>query len=63
MGLFLISYFLHVRPQRQQQKKHNELIESLTKAAKIITKGRFTNADLNAEANIIRVKAQEATAV
>ncbi|WP_120972040.1 preprotein translocase subunit YajC [Helicobacter pylori] len=59
--LFLIFYFLIVRPQRQQQKKHKEMIESLTKGDKIVTQGGFIVEVLKAEANFFNVKLNDDT--
>jgi len=35
----LIIYFLMIRPQSVQQKKHNEMIANLKKNDKIVTRG------------------------
>ncbi|GAA8271874.1 preprotein translocase subunit YajC [Helicobacter pylori] len=61
MVLFLIFYFLIVRPQRQQQKKHKEMIESLTKGDKIVTQGGLIVEVLKAEANFFSVKLNDDT--
>ena len=37
--MFVIIYFLMIRPQSLQQKKHRNLIENLKKGDKIITRG------------------------
>ncbi|GAA7596696.1 preprotein translocase subunit YajC [Helicobacter pylori] len=59
--LFLIFYFLIVRPQRQQQKKHKEMIEGLTKGDKIVTQGGLIVEVLKAEANFFSVKLNDNT--
>ncbi|KNE24056.1 preprotein translocase subunit YajC [Helicobacter pylori] len=59
--LFLIFYFLIVRPQRQQQKKHREMIEGLTKGDKIVTQGGLIVEVLKAEANFFSVKLNDDT--
>ncbi len=59
--LFLIFYFLIVRPQRQQQKKHKEMIDSLTKGDKIVTQGGLIVEVLKAEANFFSVKLNDDT--
>ncbi len=59
--LFLIFYFLIVRPQRQQQKKHKEMIEGLTKGDKIVTQGGLIVEVLKAEANFFSVKLNDDT--
>jgi len=37
--LIAIMYFVIIRPQNQQAKKHKEMVESLSKGDKIITTG------------------------
>ncbi|WP_310439623.1 preprotein translocase subunit YajC [Sulfuricurvum sp.] len=37
--LIAIMYFVIIRPQNQQAKKHKEMIEALTRGDKIITTG------------------------
>ena len=40
IGLFVaIFYFLLIRPQRQQQKKHRELMASLQRGDQVVTSG------------------------
>lgn len=35
-GMFAIMYFILIRPQQKQQKKHQQLVESLKKGDEII---------------------------
>jgi preprotein translocase subunit YajC len=37
--LIAIMYFVIIRPQSQQAKKHKEMVETLTKGDKIVTSG------------------------
>lgn len=37
--LIAIMYFIIIRPQQQQAKKHKEMVESLKKGDKIVTNG------------------------
>ncbi len=37
--LIAIMYFIIIRPQQQQAKKHKEMLESLKKGDKIVTNG------------------------
>lgn len=39
--LFAVFYFLLIRPQRTQAKRHREMIESLKKGDKIVSTGGF----------------------
>jgi preprotein translocase subunit YajC len=35
-GLFIIMYFMLIRPQRKRQKEHQELINSLNKGDEVV---------------------------
>ncbi len=35
-GLFVIMYFLLIRPQRKRQKEHAELVQSLSKGDEVV---------------------------
>jgi preprotein translocase subunit YajC len=37
--LIAIMYFVIIRPQNQQAKKHKEMLEALTKGDKVVTSG------------------------
>lgn len=37
--IFAIFYFLFIRPQRNQQKKHKEMLESLKSGDKVVSYG------------------------
>lgn len=37
--IFVVFYFLMIRPQRKRQKKHEELMEALKRGDKVITTG------------------------
>jgi preprotein translocase subunit YajC len=39
--LIAIMYFIIIRPQQQQQKRHREMLESLEKGDKVVTNGGF----------------------
>jgi len=39
IGLFVILYFLMIRPQQQRQKKHQEMIKNLKANERIVTIG------------------------
>jgi preprotein translocase subunit YajC len=38
-AIFLIFYFILIRPQAQQRKKHDELVRGLKKGDEIVTNG------------------------
>jgi preprotein translocase subunit YajC len=37
VGLFVLFYFIAIRPQRKRQKEHQELVSSLAKGAEVVT--------------------------
>ncbi|MDY4803995.1 preprotein translocase subunit YajC [Campylobacter sp.] len=54
--LFAIFWFLVIRPQQMQAKKHKEMLNALTKGDKIITNGGLVAEVVNAEGDFIKVK-------
>ena len=38
-AIFLIFYFLLIRPQRKQQKSHDEMVQSLSRGDEVVTIG------------------------
>lgn len=54
--LVLIFWFLVIRPQQMQAKKHKEMLNALTKGDKIITNGGLVAEVVNAEGDFIKVK-------
>jgi len=39
VGLFAIMYFIIIRPQQQEAKKHKEMLAALAKGDKVVTNG------------------------
>lgn len=39
LGMFVLMYFLLIRPQQQQQKKHAEMLKKLEKNDEVVTAG------------------------
>ena len=54
--LFAIIYFLVIRPQQVQVKKHKEMVDALTKGDKIITAGGIHAEVIKTEEDFIKVK-------
>jgi len=61
--LFAIIYFLVIRPQQVQAKKHKEMIEALQKGDKIVTAGGIFAEVVKAESDFIKVKINDEGAV
>ena len=51
VGLFVLFYFIAIRPQQKRQKEHKELVASLSKGAEVVTTsgilGKVTSLDDN----------------
>lgn len=54
--LVAIFWFLVIRPQQMQAKKHKEMLNALAKGDKIITNGGLVAEVVNAEGDFIKVK-------
>lgn len=64
IGLFIaIFYFLLIRPQREQQKKHKALLESLQRGDKIVTSGGMVAEVIHIKDNEVTVKSGESRLV
>jgi len=54
--LIAIMYFIIIRPQNQQAKKHKEMLASLAKGDKIVTNGGLIAEVKKVEENFFSVK-------
>jgi preprotein translocase subunit YajC len=63
--MFLILYFLILRPQQKQQKKHAEMLKSLQKGDKIVTVGGLHGkvTAVNPEKPTMKIKISDGTEV
>ena len=61
--LFAIFYFIVIRPQQQQVKKHQKMLEELGKGDKIITNGGFIVEIVKVEKLFFKVKLNDNTEV
>jgi preprotein translocase subunit YajC len=55
VALFAIFYFLVIRPQQQQVKKHKEMVDGLQKGDKIVTQGGFVVKIIKVEEEFLTV--------
>ncbi len=53
--LFAIFYFLVIRPQQQQVKKHREMIENLQKGDKLVTNGGLIGEVVKVEEGFFKI--------
>lgn len=63
VALFAIFYFLIIRPQQAQQKKHKEMLDGLTKGDQIITNGGIFAEIVKPEVDFIKIKLNDDTIV
>ena len=56
VALFAIFYFLVIRPQQNQAKKHKEMPSPLKKGDKVITNGGLIGEVVKAEEDSIKLK-------
>lgn len=61
--LIAIMYFVIIRPQNQQAKKHKEMLEALTKGDKVVTSGGLIVEIKKVEENFFAVKLNNETEV
>ena len=61
--LFVIFYFLIIRPQQKQQKEHATMLDSLTKGDKILTSGGTFAEVIKVEEDFIKIKLNDTTIV
>ena len=61
--LIAIMYFIIIRPQQQQAKKHAAMLESLGKGEKVVTNGGLIVVISKVEENFFSVKLNDATIV
>lgn len=63
VGLFAIMYFIIIRPQQQEAKKHKAMIEALAKGDKVVTNGGLIVDIVKVEDTFYTVKLDKDTQV
>ncbi len=61
--LFAIFYFLVIRPQQNQAKKHKEMIDNLKKGDRVITNGGLICKVVKPEEDFIKVSLNDEVSV
>ena len=61
--LFVIFYFLIIRPQQKQQKAHKEMLASLAKGDRIVTNGGLIAEVVKPEEDFIKIRLNDETVV
>jgi len=61
--LFVIFWFLIIRPQQKQQKAHKEMLASLGKGDRIVTSGGLIAEVVKPEEEYLKIKINDDTVV
>ncbi|HKK27106.1 MAG TPA: preprotein translocase subunit YajC [Gemmatimonadota bacterium] len=62
-AIFAIFYFLLIRPQRKQQKEHEEMVENLQKGDEVVTVGGIIGKIIHLEDDRLVVKTSDDTRI
>ncbi|HKK07607.1 MAG TPA: preprotein translocase subunit YajC [Gemmatimonadota bacterium] len=62
-AIFAIFYFLLIRPQRKQQKEHEEMVDSLQKGDEVVTLGGIIGKIIHLEEDRIVLKTSDDTRI
>jgi preprotein translocase subunit YajC len=56
VALFLVFYFLLIRPTAKRQREHEALLKSLEKGVKIVTSGGIIGTIANVKGDVVSLK-------
>jgi preprotein translocase subunit YajC len=62
-AIFVIFYFILIRPQRKEQERHRKMIEELKKGDEIITTGGIIGSVIHVAEDRITIKTAENTRI
>ncbi|MFH0800512.1 MAG: preprotein translocase subunit YajC [Pseudomonadota bacterium] len=57
--IFAIFYFLMIRPQQKQQKKHREMLSTIKKGDRVVTRGGLIGTVYGIAENIVTLEVAE----
>ncbi len=57
--IFVIFYFMQIIPQRQQRKKHDELMKNLNRGNKVVTSGGIHGTIINVEETTVTLQVSQ----
>jgi preprotein translocase subunit YajC len=60
-AIFMIFYFLLIRPQRKQQKEHDEMVKSLSRGDEVVTVGGIIGKIVHLTDDRVTIKTAEDT--
>ena len=58
-GLFILFYFLAIRPQRKRQKEHADMVTNLAKGDEVVTTGGLLGKVVKVEEDYVALKVAE----
>ena len=61
--IFAIFYFLLIRPQQKQQKKHREMISHLSKNDEVVTNGGIHGTVVNLDEETVTLRVDDNTRI
>ncbi len=59
IGLFVLFYFIAIRPQRKRQKEHSEMVSALSKGDEIVTSSGILGKIVKIEDNFVVLQVAE----
>jgi preprotein translocase subunit YajC len=62
-ALIAIFYFILIRPQRQQQKRHDEMLKQIKRGDEIVTAGGIVGEVVHVKENRVTIKSGESRLV
>ncbi len=57
--IFIIFYFLMIRPQKKQQQEHGKMLEALAKNDEVVTSGGIYGTIVNIQNDIITLRVDD----
>ena len=62
-AIFMIFYFLLIRPQRKQQKQHEEMVKTLSRGDEVVTLGGIVGKIIHLTDDRVTIKTADETRV
>lgn len=63
VAIFAIFYFLLIRPQRKEQERHQEMVDSLEKGHEVITAGGIVGTVIHVDEDRLTVRTGDNTRI
>jgi len=60
-AIFIIFYFLLIRPQRKQQKQHDEMVKTLSRGDEVVTLGGIVGKIIHLTDDRVTIKTADET--